>query len=102
MPTGLSHPPAADLPRYDPPAGGFDEAAAAGSPRPHWRPFLGALAALGPGEVARRWRDARPLIRENGVTYNVYGDPRGMSRPWPLDPVPLLIAPGDAAALEAG
>jgi uncharacterized circularly permuted ATP-grasp superfamily protein/uncharacterized alpha-E superfamily protein len=101
MPTGLSHPPA-DLPRYDPPAGGFDEAAAAGAARPHWQPFLGALAALGGGEVARRWRDAKHLIRENGVTYNVYGDPRGMSRPWPLDPVPLLVAPTDAAALEAG
>ena len=27
------------------------------------------------------------LLRENGVTYNVYGDPRGTDRPWELDPV---------------
>ena len=38
----------------------------------------------------------------SSVVWNVYGDPRGMSRPWPLDPVPLLVAPADAAALEAG
>ncbi|MFO0823840.1 MAG: hypothetical protein U0792_12110 [Gemmataceae bacterium] len=37
--------------------------------------------------------EAQHLIRENGVTYNVYGDPRGISRPWQLDPVPLLISP---------
>ena len=38
---------------------------------------------------------ARPLvynrlIRDNGVTYNVYGDPRGMHRPWEPDPMPRL------------
>src|SRR5262249_7992379 len=42
------------------------------------------------------------LIRENGVTYRVYGDPRGQYRPWQLDPLPLLIPPAEAAVLEAG
>jgi uncharacterized circularly permuted ATP-grasp superfamily protein/uncharacterized alpha-E superfamily protein len=32
----------------------------------------------------------------------VYGDPRGIARPWQLDPVPLLIPPGEAAHLQAG
>ena len=45
-------------------------------------------------ELTRRWEDARQLIRENGVTYNVYGDPRGLDRPWQLDPIPLLISAG--------
>ena len=50
----------------------------------------------------RRWEDAKHLIRENGVTYNVYGDPRGLDRPWELDPIPLLIARPTPRALEAG
>ena len=30
------------------------------------------------------------------------GDPRGLDRPFELDPVPLLIAPAEGDALEAG
>ena len=63
-----------------------------GNVRGHWQPFLRALNHLGAAEVARRWEDARQLIRENGVTYNVYGDPRGLERPWALDPIPLLLS----------
>src|SRR4051812_23039024 len=102
MPTGPSHPPA-ESPRYHPPAGGHDEAAdPSGATRPHWGPFFESLGDLGPAELARRWRDAQHLIRENGVTYNVYGDPRGIARPWQLDPIPVLVTPADAAELEAG
>ncbi len=70
--------------------------------RPQWRAFLHALDRLGLGEVTRRWDEARQLIRENGVTYNVYGDPRGLGRPWPLDPIPLLISAAESADLETG
>jgi len=70
--------------------------------RPHWRPFLDALTDLGIDELARRWQEARHLIRENGVTFNVHADPRGLDRPWQLDPIPLLIAADEARALDAG
>jgi uncharacterized circularly permuted ATP-grasp superfamily protein len=33
----------------------------------------------------------RRRILENGVTYNVYADPKGADRPWELDPLPLLL-----------
>jgi uncharacterized circularly permuted ATP-grasp superfamily protein/uncharacterized alpha-E superfamily protein len=105
MPPGLSDPPATATghPWYPPPPGGYDEAHdPAGHPRPHWLPFFRALDDLGPAELTRRWHDAQHLIRENGVTYNVYGDPRGIARPWQLDPVPLVIAPAEAAHLERG
>lgn len=72
------------------------------APRPHWTRFADSLARLGPQELARRWEQARRLLRENGVTYNVYGDPRGTDRPWELDPLPLLLAPDEWQALEAG
>jgi uncharacterized circularly permuted ATP-grasp superfamily protein/uncharacterized alpha-E superfamily protein len=86
---------------YTPSADAFDEAfEATGQPRPHWQPLLQALRSLGLLEITRRWREARDLIRENGVTYNVYGDPRGLERPWQLDPVPLLITAEEAGTLQ--
>jgi uncharacterized circularly permuted ATP-grasp superfamily protein/uncharacterized alpha-E superfamily protein len=109
MPSSLSPPPPDEEPAAEParPAygvsQGFDEAADPGGvPRPHWKPFFDSLDELSPAELGRRWREAQHLIRDNGVTYNVYGDPRGISRPWQLDPVPLLIAPAEAVRLEAG
>jgi len=70
----------------------YDEMLAApGVLRPHWETLIQALNAMGGEELLRRWEHARRTIRENGVTYNVYGDPRGMNRPWELDTIPLLI-----------
>jgi len=83
--------------------GVYDEMSAApGVLRPHWDKFIGAMSALGGEELARRWKIARQRIRENGVTYNVYGDPLGMDRPWNLDSIPLLIPPSEWNELEAG
>jgi uncharacterized circularly permuted ATP-grasp superfamily protein/uncharacterized alpha-E superfamily protein len=62
-----------------------------GSLRPHWRMFVNLLDDLGPEEIPKRWEQARRLIRENGITHNVYGDPNGLDRPWNLDLVPLLV-----------
>jgi uncharacterized circularly permuted ATP-grasp superfamily protein/uncharacterized alpha-E superfamily protein len=83
--------------------GVYDEMSAApGVLRPHWDRFIGSMSALGNEELARRWKIARQRIRENGVTYNVYGDPLGMDRPWNLDSIPLLIPPSEWNELEAG
>lgn len=73
-----------------------------GIPRASWRPFFDAISGIGSADFFRRWREAKLLIRENGVTYNVYADPRGLSRPWQLDPVPLLVSEQEAAHLHAG
>jgi uncharacterized circularly permuted ATP-grasp superfamily protein/uncharacterized alpha-E superfamily protein len=77
---------------YQPAPGAFDELLdASGQVRPHWRGFVAGLTALGRDELGRRWELARRLIREHGITYNVYADPHGTTRPWELDPIPLLI-----------
>jgi len=87
---------------YAPLPGAYDEFLGAdGEPRPHWRPFLDRLRTWGPAEMERRWREARHLIHENGVSYNVYGDDRGMERPWSLSPVPVLVAADEWASLAA-
>src|SRR5688572_5892004 len=71
-------------------------------PREHWSRFLGSFAGLGSEELAQRWENAQRIIREHGVTYNVYGDPQGSQRPWQLDIVPLLISAEEWKKLEAG
>ncbi len=83
--------------------GVYDEMCGApGILRPHWDKFIHSLSALGDQELARRWQTAKQRIRENGVTYNVYGDPLGMDRPWNLDAIPLVIPPSEWSQLEAG
>lgn len=60
------------------------------------------LGELGPGEWRRRLDASQRIIREQGITYNVYGDTLGMERWWQLDAVPLVIDPDDWRRLEAG
>ncbi len=61
-----------------------------------------SLRDLGPAELGHRWSRAERRIRENGITYNVYGDPEGANRPWRTDVVPLLISAEEWRFLEAG
>ena len=71
-------------------------------PRPHWAPLMESLRSIGPEELGRRWSMAERRIRENGITYNIYGDPQGANRPWKIDLVPLLIPAEEWRFLEAG
>src|SRR2546421_12426239 len=95
--------PADALPGYHRRPGVYDELLdERGVVRPHWAPFLAHLGQLGPGERAGRWARGQELIHENGVSYNVHGDPQGMDRPWPLSPLPALLAPGEWSELVVG
>lgn len=69
---------------------------------PYWERFMAALEALGSETLELRRREAQRLLRENGVTYNVYGDSQKLTRPWRLDPVPLLISSEEWAIIEVG
>jgi uncharacterized circularly permuted ATP-grasp superfamily protein/uncharacterized alpha-E superfamily protein len=81
----------------------FDEMQeAGGQPRRGWRQLLRSLERLGAEELGLRTQTTRRLLREHGVTYTNYGDPKGTDRPWGLDLVPLIITPGEWTALEAG
>ena len=42
------------------------------------------------------------FLKENGVTYNIYGDPSGMNRTWKLDILPYLVSAEEWAVCEAG
>ena len=81
----------------------FDESSADGvSPRSHWKPLMESLHALGVEELGRRWALAERRIRENGITYNIYGDPLGAHRPWRTDLVPMLLLEDEWSFIEAG
>jgi len=87
---------------YEPVTGAYDELfTATGELRAHFGPLVRDLDRLGAAELKRRADTVRRLIHEQGITYNVYGDPRGMERPWKIDPVPFVVAADEWPALEA-
>ena len=83
---------------YQPPlryGAAYDELSADGvAPRPHWTHLMESLRAIGHEELGRRWARAERRIRENGITYNIYGD-------WKIDIVPLLIPADEWRHIEA-
>jgi len=70
--------------------------------RPHWGDLVEGLANLGARDWSARGQRIKRLLRENGVTYHVYNDPRGYSRTWELDPIPLLLNAAEWRGIEAG
>ncbi len=81
----------------------YDELSADGvNPRAHWAHLIESLRAIGPEELGRRCVRAERRIRENGITYNIYGDPLGANRPWEIDIVPFLIAAEEWRYIEQG
>jgi uncharacterized circularly permuted ATP-grasp superfamily protein/uncharacterized alpha-E superfamily protein len=86
-----------------PSAEAYNEASADGvTPRRHWSGLIDSLQEIGPEELGRRWGRAERRIRENGITYNIYNDPQGATRPWKIDIVPFLIAADEWRVIEAG
>ena len=84
-------------------AGAFDELLdGEGKIFPHYEKLLGELEEFGTAELSRRADACQRFVHEHGITYNVYGDPRGMERPWHLDPIPFVIAPEEWRTLETG
>ena len=95
--------PTALLESSQPRAGAFDEfLASEATPRPQYARLWEEFAGLSAAEIRRRHDTCNRLVEEQGITYHVYGDPRGVERPWQLDPVPLILSPGEWQDLEAG
>ncbi len=82
--------------------GAYDEMWQGDTVRPHWQPLIQTLERLGPAELERYQQEARRLLRENGVTYNVHGAPDGLQRPWAFDIIPLVISEEDWRIIEHG
>lgn len=70
--------------------------------QPHWQHFVEAIERLGGQELEHRRKESQRLLRENGVTYNVYHVDGHAGRPWKLDPIPLLISANEWRSIEQG
>lgn len=96
------NPPGGLFSGYVRPSGAFDESIQHdGAIRPAWRRFAQGLDQQGAANLNQRSEQARRLLRENGVTYNVFGAPQGPNRPWELDTLPLLFSRREWAQLES-
>lgn len=67
-----------------------------------WQKLAMYYDKLGPERLGQYHSEVSRFLRENGVTYNIYGDPDGMNRPWKLDPVPMIFSSEDWALIEKG
>lgn len=91
------------LDRYPLTAGTYHEMLdASGAVRPHWQLLYEHLQRSTPAQLMQRQALLSRQIQENGVTYNVYADPKGADRPWELDLLPHLIPAQEWAPVAAG
>ncbi|HSH73892.1 MAG TPA: circularly permuted type 2 ATP-grasp protein [Methylophilaceae bacterium] len=90
------------LNRYPHSPGRHDELLeSTGEPRLHWRALLETLEQEPPLQMRQRVDAVRRQVRENGVTYNVYADTKGVQRPWDLDILPFILPHEEWAQIEA-
>ncbi len=88
-------------PSYAPQPGQWDEAVRqSGLPRKHWRQIASAMGHMSAREFDQHWRTGQQLIQNNGITFNVYDDPQGKERPWPMDPIPLVMDDAEWVSIE--
>jgi len=85
------------------PSSAFDEMCFPdGTLRPHWETFGRALLDFSSSDLNERRDAVQRLLRDHGVTYNVYGDATGFTRPWSLDLLPVIIAAEDYRLVSDG
>ena len=88
---------------YRAPGGVFDEMqAATGGVRAHWQKLVEGIARVGREGLRERRDNARQLLKEHGVTYNVHADGASAQRTWDLDMLPLVIDAAEWAEIETG
>jgi uncharacterized circularly permuted ATP-grasp superfamily protein len=81
----------------------FDEMfAAPGEPRAHYRAVAERLQGMGPEAFARRVRMADVTFRNQGITFTVYSDQRGVEKIFPFDLVPRIVPADEWDMIERG
>ncbi|MGN6581692.1 MAG: circularly permuted type 2 ATP-grasp protein [Bordetella sp.] len=89
-------------------AGHYDElrlpadAAGGATLRPVWARFFELLGPEGLRDMNRNAEAVSRQIQENGITYNIYADADGPTRPWSLDLLPFIIDQNDWRLIERG
>jgi uncharacterized circularly permuted ATP-grasp superfamily protein len=97
----LSLPPA--FRTYSPTPGGYDEMFDAdGQARPPYQPLFRYLAGLNPEELNYRQQASNMSFMQQGITFTVYGESRGIERTFPFDLLPRIITREDWATIHRG
>ena len=92
-----------DWSRYPARSDGWDGYLTPGrAPRPGCRDLLTHVAGLGVEGLAHLQRTAEISLRNQGITFTVYGDQRGRERILPFDVLPRVVTAGEWAQVEAG
>ncbi|KJD33038.1 hypothetical protein PK35_08710 [Tamlana nanhaiensis] len=68
----------------------------------NWQKLLANLSDIGFENLSNKQKEVNWLMEENGVTYNVYNDPKGIHRSWDLNVVPFLIHETEWSKIEKG
>ncbi|HUK40066.1 MAG TPA: circularly permuted type 2 ATP-grasp protein [Candidatus Acidoferrales bacterium] len=83
--------------------GRYDEVFdSSGKPRRHWERLAQAAAHASRTTLTRRAQAIRRAVEQHGVSYNVYGDPKGADRPWEVDLLPFVIGKEEWQFLSSG
>ena len=81
----------------------YDEMfASAGVPREHYAPVTSRLKTMGHDAVTKRLRMADVSFRNQGITFAVYGDNRGVEKTMPFDLVPRIVPADEWTQIEKG
>lgn len=73
-----------------------------GALRPLWAEFLSSLGAEQIKHLSDNAATITRIISQNGITYNVYDADQAQTRPWSLNPLPLLIGAAEWRDIAAG
>ena len=88
---------------YAQPPSAYDELwSATQTVRRAWQPLIQTIERLGCDQLERCHQEVTRMFRENGVAYNIHGDPQGIHRNWQLDILPLIIGRDDWAIIGTG
>ncbi|MFQ3575135.1 MAG: hypothetical protein SNJ77_01745, partial [Cytophagales bacterium] len=73
-----------------------------GEVKPHWESIWNNIEDLGVKQISSKQKELHDLLKQNGVTYNVYQDGKGSNRAWQLDPIPFVIDKKEWNDIEKG
>ena len=81
--------------------GGYDEFLdGQGAVRPHWRTFFEGLRALGEQERLSLGARLDRRVRETGIAFDIFADPRKLSQRWQLDLAPVIFSTAEWDSIE--
>ncbi len=89
--------------QYDTTPSIFDEMFEAdGAPRAHYKALLNHLGKMTADDLVHRQQSSSRIFMQQGITFTVYSDDRGIERTFPLDLLPRIITRSEWATIEAG